>query len=126
LSRSVRAWGDKTGQLEKSAREVAKQMQERWGAPLVMIAIDTVVAAACLKDESSAAESQAAMNVLNELAKRLTCTIEWDIDGSGTPKAVKKPRRWSKALSTLRKSLMVALAEQSGHPSRGQRPEAAR
>lgn len=62
-------------ELERQTREVEKRMVETWNVPLVLIAVDTLVAAAGFKDESAAAEAQAALNVLNELAKRFQCCV---------------------------------------------------
>jgi AAA domain len=64
-----------SAELERQTREVEKRMVESWNVPLVLIAVDTLVAAAGFKDESSAAEAQAALNVLNGLAKRFQCCV---------------------------------------------------
>jgi hypothetical protein len=72
-------------ELEKMARQVELEMKEKWKVPLALIAIDTLVAAARFKDESSAAEGQAVMNVLTELSKKMkACVIGVDHFGKST------------------------------------------
>jgi hypothetical protein len=62
-------------ELEKMIVEIERGMREKWQVPLVAIAIDTLVAAANFKDESDAAQGQAAMNILSLLAKRFKCCV---------------------------------------------------
>jgi hypothetical protein len=62
-------------ELEQMVAEIEKQMLAKWGVPLVMIAVDTLAAAANFRDESDAAEGQAVMNVLAKLAKRFGCCV---------------------------------------------------
>ena len=183
--------------LQKVAIEVQQQMQDQWGVPLALIAVDTVAAAANFKDENSSAEGQAMMNVLAELARMMKCcvigvdhfgkmvetgtrgasakegaadavlaligdraltgkvsnckmavrklrggptgaeipytateldlgidrdgdpittlTIEWDTTTGKPAEQKQQPRRWRKALATLRRVLQVALAESGQH-----------
>jgi 5S rRNA maturation endonuclease (ribonuclease M5) len=60
-------------ELERVATAAKKQMLDTFGVPLVMIAVDTVAAAAGFKDENDNAEAQRALNVLADLAKRFEC-----------------------------------------------------
>jgi hypothetical protein len=62
-------------ELEKMVVEIERKMLTKWGVPLVLIAIDTLVAAANFKDESDAAQGQMAMNVLGRLSKRFKCCV---------------------------------------------------
>ena len=61
--------------LRKMASEVQEKMQDQWGVPLALIAVDTVAAAANFKDENSSAEGQIMMNVLAELAREMRCCV---------------------------------------------------
>lgn len=66
-------------EMVKVAREIEQQIQEKWGVSLALIVVDTLASAAGFKDESSAAEGQAALNLLNELAKTMkTCVVAID------------------------------------------------
>jgi hypothetical protein len=56
-------------QLEIVAKAAADRMRAEFGVPLVLIIIDTMSAAAGFEDENSAAQGQAAMNVINALSK---------------------------------------------------------
>jgi RecA-family ATPase len=60
------------------AEPIAKQLEERFGAPLVLIIIDTVIAGAGYsKDgqENDAAAGQAVMNTLKAVARRIGCFV---------------------------------------------------
>ena len=66
-------------ELERIVAAAQKQMQDNFGVPLVMIAFDTVAAAAGFKDENDNAEAQRALNVLADLAKRFqVCCLGLD------------------------------------------------
>jgi hypothetical protein len=65
--------------LKATALAAADQLAQQHGVPLVLIIVDTMIAAASFKDESSASEGQAAMNVLAKLARvTQSCVVAVD------------------------------------------------
>jgi hypothetical protein len=60
-------------ELEKMIVEIERQMLAKWNVPLVLIAVDTLAAAAGFTDENDNAQAQRAMNVLTQLAARFQC-----------------------------------------------------
>jgi hypothetical protein len=97
-------------EMERVARAVEQEMKQRWGVPLVLIAVDTLVSAANFKDESSAAEGQAALNVLNDLAKTMkACVLAVDHFG----KVVETGTRGSSAKEGAVDAVLALLGERT-------------
>jgi hypothetical protein len=88
---------DATDELCKIVEPIAKQFQERFGVPLALVIIDTMIAGAGYTrdgQESDAAASQAVMNTMKQVAKR-TSTFVFGVDHFG--KAVETGTRGSSA-----------------------------
>jgi hypothetical protein len=64
---------DALAQLERMAKEAAQELKRRFNVPLVLIFVDTVIAAACYGkagDDNDAAVSQTIMSVLSGLSRQ--------------------------------------------------------
>jgi hypothetical protein len=97
----------------KIAGPVAEQLQKKFSLPLVLIVIDTLIAAAGYsKDgqENDAAVSQAIMSALAEVAKRLRCFV-FGIDHFG--KTIETGTRGSSAKEGRADVLFALLGDRS-------------
>jgi hypothetical protein len=99
--------------LNAIAKQVAERMLAEWDLPLALIIIDTMSAAAGFNDESSSAEGQTVMNVLNALAQKWKCCV-LAVDHFG--KMVETGTRGTSAKEGAADAVLALLAErdQSG------------
>ena len=101
-------------QLEAITMEAAYKMRSEFGVELVLIIVDTMSAAAGFSDENSSSEGQQAMNVLNELSKRIgALVIACDHFG----KAVETGTRGTSAKEAAADCVIACLGEKNtaGH-----------
>jgi hypothetical protein len=96
--------------LQVTAADRAKQLEERFGVPLVLIIIDTVAAAAGWEDENSAAEAQKVMDALGALS-RATGAFVIGVDHFG--KDVQTGTRGSSAKESSADVVLAMLATRS-------------
>jgi RecA-family ATPase len=97
-------------QMKKDARDAAAVMQSRYGLPLALIVVDTMAAASGVEDENDAAQGQAVMNVLHDLA-RATGALVLVVDHFG--KTIGSGTRGTSAKDSSADALLVLIAPQS-------------
>jgi hypothetical protein len=96
------------------AEPIAKQMQEKFDVPLVLIIIDTMIAASGYArdgQENDAAAGQVVMNALQQVARRLRCFV-LGIDHFG--KAVETGTRGTSAKEGSADVVLALLGDKSG------------